>query len=126
LHVSLPSPDVSNTTPKKGKTKEHSVATIVIVQRDKLRKRCDVLEAERGGLKKELQMQVSMADSLKSDNTKLYEKVRYLQSYNNSNNSSRFYNGKSNAHMNDIDIKALDQEYEASVDPFRQFSRSER
>jgi homeobox protein cut-like len=71
LPVSLPSPDVSNTTPKKGKTKEHSVATIVIAQRDKLRKRCDVLEVERGGLKKELQMQVSMADSLKSDNTKL-------------------------------------------------------
>jgi homeobox protein cut-like len=99
---------------------DHSVATIVMAQRDRLRARCDALEAERDGFKKELQVQVSTAESLKADNTKLYEKVRYLQSYNN---SSGFQARKVDR---DLDLEALESRYEASVDPFRQFSRTER
>lgn len=98
---------------------DHSVATIVMAQRDRLRARCEALEAERDSFKRELQAQVSAADSLKTDNTKLYEKVRYLQSFSSKNNR-----GLKADH--DLDLEALEQRYEASVDPFRQFSRAER
>ncbi len=98
---------------------DHSVATIVMAQRDRLRARCEALEAERDSFKRELQAQVSASDSLKADNTKLYEKVRYLQNFSNKNNR-----GFKADH--DLDLEALEQRYEASVDPFRQFSRAER
>ncbi len=99
---------------------DHSVATIVMAQRDRLRARCEGLEAERDGFKRELQIQVSTAESLKSDNTKLYEKVRYLQNYNNTGLNVRSRGDR------DLDLEALEQRYEASVDPFKQFSRNER
>ena len=103
---------------------DHSVATIVMAQRDRLRARCDGLEAERDSFKKELQVQVSTSESLKADNTKLYEKVRYLQSYNNS--SGVHARTKASFADRDLDLEALEQRYEASVDPFKQFGRSER
>lgn len=98
---------------------DHSVATIVMAQRDRLRARCEALEAERDSFKRELQAQVSAADSLKMDNTKLYEKVRYLQNFAGKNN-------RTHKAEQDLDLEALEQRYEASVDPFRQFSRAER
>lgn len=95
---------------------DHSVATIVMAQRDRLRVRCEALEAERDSFKRELQAQVQSAESFKTDNAKLYEKVRYLQNF-----------GKSKTvHHRDLDLEALEQRYEASVDPFKQFSKSER
>ena len=39
---------------------DHSVATIVMAQRDRLRARCDALEAERDSFKRELQVQVQV------------------------------------------------------------------
>lgn len=98
---------------------DHSVATIVMAQRDRLRERCEALEAERDSFKRELQAQVCAADSLKTDNTKLYEKVRYLQNFSSKSNSGHKVD-------QDMDLEALEQRYEASVDPFRQFSRAER
>lgn len=106
---------------------DHSVATIVMAQRDRLRARCDALEAERDSFKRELQVQVASAESLKADNTKLYEKVRYLQNFSNS--SGPALGGMRNRQAladRDLDLEALEQRYEASVDPFRQFGRAER
>lgn len=102
---------------------DHSVATIIMAQRDRLRARCDALEAERDSFKRELQAQVDAAESLKTDNTKLFEKMRYLQSYNSRPSSSSTY---IRGNSRDLDLEALEQRYEASVDPFRQFSRAER
>ena len=106
---------------------DHSVATIIMAQRDRLRARCEALEAERDSFKRELQVQVQASESLKSDNSKLYEKVRYLQNFNSSGPSSRGpYSRSSSTTDRDLDLEALEQRYEASVDPFRQFSRIER
>mmetsp|Transcript_19532 Transcript_19532/g.25303 ORF Transcript_19532/g.25303 Transcript_19532/m.25303 type:complete len:749 (+) Transcript_19532:215-2461(+) len=99
---------------KKYQEDDHSVATIVMAQRDRLRVRCDALEAERDGFKRELQMQVLTSESLKSDNSKLYEKVKYLQNF------------RVNKTDRDLDLEALEQRYEDSVDPFKQFSKAER
>jgi homeobox protein cut-like len=109
---------------------DHSVATIVMAQRDRLRARCEALEAERDSFKRELQGQVQASESLKADNTKLYEKVRYLQNYNKaapSNSRGAYSRNTSGASGDrDLDLEALEQRYEASVDPFRQFNKSER
>lgn len=107
---------------------DHSVATIVMAQRDRLRARCDALEAERDSFKKELQVQVRSAESLKADNTKLYEKVRYLQNFSQSSNTpyNRASSYSTSNRDHDLDLEALEERYEASVDPFRQFGRAER
>lgn len=108
---------------------DHSVATIVMAQRDRLRARCEALEAERDSFKRELQIQVQAAESLKTDNTKLYEKVRYLQNYSSTQTGGgggSIYNRHKTLNDRDLDLEALEQRYEASVDPFRQFSRAER
>ena len=95
---------------------DHTVANIVMAQRDRLRARCDALEAERDSFKAELQVQMSFVENLKGDNAKLYEKLRYLQNFP----------GSKSIQHNDLDLEALEQRYEASVDPFRQFGRAER
>ncbi|KAL7489770.1 hypothetical protein ACHAW6_015480 [Cyclotella cf. meneghiniana] len=105
---------------------DHSVATIVMAQRDRLRARCDALEAERDSFKRELQVQVQTSESLKTDNTKLYEKVRYLQTFNSGSSQGGSAYMRSGRNDRDLDLEALEQRYEASVDPFRQFSRAER
>lgn len=102
--------------PNEKEQDDHSVATIVMAQRDRLRVRCEALEAERDSFKRELQAQVQSSESLKADNAKLYEKVRYLQNFGKS---------KTLQHR-DLDLEALEQRYEASVDPFKQFSKTER
>jgi homeobox protein cut-like len=130
----LPNPPLTSVAASTERANDdHSVATIVMAQRDRLRARCDALEAERDSFKKELQVQVQTSESLKTDNTKLYEKVRYLQSFNAngaasaSRSSSVYHRGNSSLSSDrDLDLEALEQRYEASVDPFRQFSRAER
>ena len=105
---------------------DHSVATIVMAQRDRLRARCDALEAERDSFKRELQVQVQTTESLKTDNTKLYEKVRYLQTFTNGSSKGGTTYMRGSRSDRDLDLEALEQRYESSVDPFRQFSRAER
>lgn len=125
--VSAKSAPPASTTATEKAEDDHSVATIVMAQRDRLRARCEALEAERDSFKRELQVQVQSAESLKADNTKLYEKVRYLQSFNKNSGGggSGGYNNRG-ANDRDLDLEALEQRYEASVDPFRQFGRAER
>jgi homeobox protein cut-like len=124
-----PKLDVAKKTATEKAEDDHSVATIIMAQRDRLRARCEALEAERDSFKRELQTQVQAAESLKTDNTKLFEKMRYLQSYNSAPSSGRgaaYGRGGKGIRDRDLDLEALEQRYEASVDPFRQFSRSER
>jgi homeobox protein cut-like len=115
---------LSQTTAAEKAADDHSVATIIMAQRDRLRARCEALEAERDSFKRELQAQVDAAESLKADNTKLFEKMRYLQSYNQG--SAQRSSTYSRQNSRDLDLEALEQRYEASVDPFRQFSKAER
>lgn len=122
-------PAVFKTQPNSAAEKiseDHSVATIVMAQRDRLRARCDAIEAERDGFKRELQVQVATSESLRTDNTKLYEKVRYLQNYNSSTSVAMRARNNAGVADRDLDLEALEQRYEASVDPFRQFSRNEK
>jgi homeobox protein cut-like len=130
LSPSKPEPTRSSTEKAED---DHSVATIVMAQRDRLRARCEALEAERDSFKRELQGQVQAAESLKADNTKLYEKVRFLQNFSKgstttskASGASGLYHRSTSVDDRDLDLEALEQRYEASVDPFKQFSKSER
>lgn len=119
-----PAAQASLTSAEERISDDRSVANIIMAQRDRLRTRCDALEAERDSFKRELQAQVDAAESLRADNTKLFEKMRYLQNYGNkSASSNRTYARKDSR---DLDLEALEQRYEASVDPFKQFSKTER
>jgi hypothetical protein len=69
---------------------------------------------------------VSASESLKTDNTKLYEKVRYLQHFSKSSSNRGAYVRSFGGAERDLDLEALEQRYEALVDPFRQFSKAER
>lgn len=115
----------SKTSAEEKMLDDRSVASIIMSQRDRLRVRCDAIEAERDSFKRELQVQVDASESLRADNTKLFEKMRYLQSYNKNSSNSRS-NAYSRQNSRDLDLEALEQRYEASVDPFRQFGKSER
>jgi len=119
--ATTPTTTVTAATASERAQDDHSVATIVMAQRDRLRARCEALEAERDSFKRELQGQVQASESLKADNTKLYEKVRYLQNYSRTGGGGAGTRGS-----RDLDLEALEQRYEASVDPFRQFSKAER
>ena len=115
---------------KKTEEDEHSVTSIIMAQRDRLRARCEAVEAERDSFKRELQYQVDSSESLKADNTKLFEKMRYLQSYDGNKKGGNRSGGPvrtvARTASRDLDLEALEQRYEASVDPFRQFGRAER
>ena len=102
-------PTVSQSASEKAED-DHSVATIVMAQRDRLRARCDALEAERDSFKRELQVQVQASESLKADNTKLYEKVRYLQNFGGAagNRAGSAFN-KRGINDRDLDLEALEQ-----------------
>lgn len=126
LDPSVPPPDPASKPPpteeeKKPDATGNEMTDILMAMKERLTAKVDKLQAERDSFKQELQQQVSVAESLKTDNTKLYEKVRYLQSYRNS--SSTHVRSMDNT---DLDLEALEQRYEASVDPFKQFSRNER
>ena len=108
-----PSSSTNSTTATEKADDDHSVATIVMAQRDRLRARCDALEAERDSFKRELQVQVQTAESLKTDNTKLYEKVRYLQTFNSGSNKSGSAYSRGGRNDRDLDLEALEQRYEA-------------
>lgn len=117
LHTPRPPPssETNSSTASEKANDDHSVATIVMAQRDRLRARCDALEAERDSFKRELQVQVQTAESLKTDNTKLYEKVRYLQTFNNSSSKGGSAYARGGRGDRDLDLEALEQRYEASV-----------
>ena len=110
-----PSSSTNSSAASEKANDDHSVATIVMAQRDRLRARCDALEAERDSFKRELQVQVQTAESLKTDNTKLYEKVRYLQTFNNSSSKGGSTYMRGGRGDRDLDLEALEQRYEASV-----------
>jgi len=121
--VTAPSKESTSVSAAEKAADDHSVATIIMAQRDRLRARCEALEAERDSFKRELQAQVEASESLKTDNTILFEKMRYLQSYNGRPGGNTAYNRSTSR---DLDLEALEQRYEASVDPFRQFGKAER
>lgn len=108
-----------------------SLLHIVEHQRDRFRARTNELEQVESNLRQQLLTLQREMQSVRSDNVKLYEKIRFLQSYSGPSSwQASLKDRTSNSSIiTDLPL-AVDQKYsqayEANLDPFNQFSRQER
>ncbi|KTF91229.1 hypothetical protein cypCar_00026997 [Cyprinus carpio] len=90
-----------------------SLLSIISSQRERFRWRNQELEAANSSLQQTLQALQSELDSLRA-NIKLYEKIKFLQSYPNRAGDS------------DDTVMRYSSQYEERLDPFTSFSKKER
>ncbi|KAM6466381.1 protein CASP isoform 1-T1 [Liasis olivaceus] len=91
-----------------------SLLSIISSQRERFRARNHELEAENRLMQHTMQALQSELDNLRADNIKLYEKIKFLQSYPGRGAGS-----------DDTELRYSSQ-YEERLDPFTSFSRKER
>ncbi|XP_047662570.1 cut-like homeobox 1b isoform X4 [Tachysurus fulvidraco] len=91
-----------------------SLLSIISSQRERFRARNQELETENRSLQQTLQVLQSELDSLRADNIKLYEKIKFLQSYPTRSGGS------------DDTVMRYSSQYEERLDPFASFSKKER
>ncbi|XP_070591287.1 protein CASP isoform X6 [Erythrolamprus reginae] len=91
-----------------------SLLSIISSQRERFRARNHELEAENRLMQHTMQALQSELDNLRADNIKLYEKIKFLQSYPGRGSGS-----------DDTELRYSSQ-YEERLDPFTSFSRKER
>ncbi|XP_071946425.1 protein CASP-like isoform X2 [Antedon mediterranea] len=93
-----------------------SLLPIVSSQRERFRIRNQELEGENQQQQKQVFMLQNEVDTLRSDNVKLYEKIKFLQSYPTSKPSAKF----------DETESRYSRQYEERLDPFTAFGKKER
>uniref|UniRef100_A0A8C6T3G4 Protein CASP n=1 Tax=Neogobius melanostomus TaxID=47308 RepID=A0A8C6T3G4_9GOBI len=91
-----------------------SLLSIISSQRERFRSRNQELEAESLSMQQTMQALQNELDSLRADNIKLYEKIKFLQSYP----------GKAGG--SDDTVMRYSSQYEERLDPFASFSKKER
>ncbi|XP_037671304.1 protein CASP isoform X6 [Choloepus didactylus] len=91
-----------------------SLLSIISSQRERFRARNQELEAESRLAQRTIQALQGELDSLRADNIKLFEKIKFLQSYPGRGGSS------------DDTEQRYSTQYEERLDPFSSFSRRER
>lgn len=91
-----------------------SLLSIISSQRERFRSRNQELEAESRSMQQTLVALQSELDSLRADNIKLYEKIKFLQTYPGRGGSS------------DDTVMRYSSQYEERLDPFSSFSKRER
>ncbi|KAM8853865.1 cut-like homeobox 1b isoform 4-T4 [Synchiropus picturatus] len=101
-------------TPELPQGQMDSLLSIISSQRERFRSRNQELEAENHGLQQTMQALQAELDSLRADNIKLYEKIKFLQSY------------AGRAGGSDDTVMRYSSQYEERLDPFASFSRKER
>ncbi|XP_053786337.1 protein CASP isoform X9 [Desmodus rotundus] len=106
-----PSAPASGTLPE---GQVDSLLSIISSQRERFRARNQELEAENRMAQHTIQALQSELDSLRADNIKLFEKIKFLQSYPGRGGGS-----------DDTELRYSSQ-YEERLDPFSSFSKRER
>uniref|UniRef100_A0A3Q3D8W0 Protein CASP n=1 Tax=Hippocampus comes TaxID=109280 RepID=A0A3Q3D8W0_HIPCM len=91
-----------------------SLLSIISSQRERFRSRNQELEAESRSMQQTMQALQNELDSLRADNIKLYEKIKFLQSY------------AGRAGGSDDTVMRYSSQYEERLDPFASFSKKER
>ncbi|XP_028276475.1 cut-like homeobox 1b isoform X3 [Parambassis ranga] len=91
-----------------------SLLSIISSQRERFRSRNQELEAENRSMQQTMQALQNELDSLRADNIKLYEKIKFLQSY------------PGRAEGSDDTVMRYSSQYEERLDPFASFSKRER
>lgn len=104
----------ANTDPSKSPA--DTLLPIVQSQRERFRSRAQELEAEVVAHQNQVQLLQNEMDKLRSDNVKLYEKIKFLQSYPS----------KVVVNAGDDTESRYSSEYEKKLDPFSTFSKKER
>ncbi|KAJ3072448.1 hypothetical protein HDU98_003573 [Podochytrium sp. JEL0797] len=112
-----------------------SIIPILASQRDRYRQRNAELEEQAKSNSNMIADLKHNMDSLKSDNIKLYEKLRYAESFSNSSTASTNRHQQAAAVINipstpnrsgDDISNRYNTLYETNLDPFQRFSRNER
>ena len=94
-------------------------------QRDRFRQRMLELEQEKEVVERKVQAAQASAQQLRRDNVKLYEKIKYLQSYRRDREVRIDIGKAAPSKRRDVDEKYKDL-YEDEVNPFAVFNRNER
>jgi len=105
-------PDVTDVA-----TKDSSLLLVVTSQRERFRQQNNELQSENYQLHQNVQQLHNDLEMLRADNIKLFEKIKYLQSY--SSPTSVTIN-------EDVTSKRYSSQYEDNLDPFTSFSRKEK
>ncbi|CAB4037205.1 CASP isoform X2, partial [Paramuricea clavata] len=108
---------VPNVNPSEGSVTSDSLLPIISSQRERFKTRNMELEAQARHQQRQTTLLQNEIDTLRSDNVKLYEKIRFLQSYPNKGTSSR---DDENA------VNKYSSQYEARLDPFAAFNKNEK
>lgn len=95
-----------------------SILPIVASQRDRFRVRNQELDTENRHLQVTLSTLRNEADVLRSDNVKLYEKIKFIQGYQGHAGSA--------VSIPDDTVSRYGPDYEESINPFKAFNNKER
>ncbi|GBG59515.1 hypothetical protein CBR_g38539 [Chara braunii] len=113
---------------------DHSVLAVVCGQRDRFKQRMNELEEELRRVLERVKVQALELERSKSDNVKLYEKIRFVQEYQNDRMQSRGGGRMSKRGSvgdvesglpSDVETK-YKKLYEDDINPFAAFSKKER
>ncbi|CAF4222856.1 unnamed protein product, partial [Rotaria sp. Silwood2] len=99
--------------PQRDSSSDEALTAIVISQRERFRIRNVELENENVSLKQQINIFQNKMDKLRSDNIKLYEKIKFVQTYLSTRGT-------------DDSIDRYSRGYDASLDPFTNFTKEER
>ncbi|KAL6063317.1 hypothetical protein QOT17_011633 [Balamuthia mandrillaris] len=106
---------------------EFSMVRVVCSQRDRFKARAQELEAECKELQDKFSQVQDQLSSLHNDNVKLYEKIRYLQSYNHLRRDRvRQADVESGSNSEDPFESKYKKAYEENIDPFVLFNKKEK
>jgi homeobox protein cut-like len=94
-----------------------SLFNIVSNQRERFRQRVQELEGENLSNKQQITFLTNEIDRLRSDNVKLYEKIKFVKTFSGDVSNDTNSNNVMNKYTHD---------YESNLDPFAKFTRSER
>jgi len=95
-----------------------SLLPIISSQRERFRNRNLELESQSAHQQRQITMLQNEVDSVRHDNVKLYEKIKFLQSYPTQ--------GSINVQVEDDSVKRYSSQYEERIDPFAVFSQREK
>eukprot|EP01028_Stygiella_incarcerata_P005106 TRINITY_DN2189_c0_g1_i2.p1 TRINITY_DN2189_c0_g1~~TRINITY_DN2189_c0_g1_i2.p1 ORF type:complete len:459 (-),score=165.89 TRINITY_DN2189_c0_g1_i2:15-1391(-) len=114
-HQAPPTPIISH--------EDGAMLHIVTGQRDRLKRRALALEDENHRMKDTMEKLQRDLGILQTDNVKLYEQMKYVESYGKRRH--RMQDGADGGGIEDIESK-YQRIYEGQLDPFREFTEREK
>lgn len=107
---------------------DKSLFNIVSNQRERFKIKCQELESDNIASKQQIGFLTNELDQLRSDNLKLYEKIKFLQSAGNSKKANKYKQSdiEYDADSDESVLNKYTTAYENRLDPFSKFSYREK